>query len=147
LRRNDVASFVANWSDKPTNLRRIAEELNIGLDSMVFVDDNVFERDIVRRELPMVAVPELPEDPALFARCLANAGYFEATSLTQEDFERTALYQTNAARASLLASTTDLDGYLRSLEMTRKAIFAHFTPMVTQSHCSSVSSTSLAIMG
>jgi len=118
LRRNDVASFVANWSDKPTNLRRIAEELNIGLDSMVFVDDNVFERNIVRRELPMVAVPELPEDPALFSRCLANAGYFEATSLTHEDFERTALYQTNAARASLLASTTDLDAYLHSLEMT-----------------------------
>lgn len=118
LRRNDVASFVANWSDKPTNLRSIAEQLNIGLDAMVFVDDNAFERDIVRRELPMVAVPELPEDPALFARCLANAGYFEATSLTHEDFERTALYQTNAARASLLASTTDLDAYLRSLDMT-----------------------------
>jgi FkbH-like protein len=118
LRRSDIASFVANWSDKPTNLRRIAEQLNIGLDSIVFVDDNPFERNIVRRELPMVAVPELPEDPALFSRCLADAGYFEATSLTNEDFERTALYQTNAARESLLASTTDLDAYLRSLEMT-----------------------------
>jgi FkbH-like protein len=118
LRRNDVASFVANWSDKPTNLRRIAEQLNIGLDSMAFVDDNAFEREIVRRELPMVAVPELPADPALFSRCLSDAGYFEATSLTHEDFERTALYQTNAARESLMASTTDLDAYLRSLEMT-----------------------------
>jgi FkbH-like protein len=118
LRRKDVASFVANWSDKPTNLRHIAQQLNIGLDSMVFADDNPVERDIVRRELPMVAVPEMPEDPALFARCLSNAGYFEATSLTHEDFERTVLYQTNAARASALASTTDLDAYLRSLDMT-----------------------------
>lgn len=118
LRRSDIVSFVANWSDKPTNLRRIAEQLNIGLDSLVFVDDNPFERNIVRLELPMVAVPELPEDPALFSRCLADAGYFEATSLTSEDFERTSLYQTNVARESLLASTTDLDSYLRSLEMS-----------------------------
>src|SRR6185312_454811 len=118
LRREDIACFAANWTDKASNLREIAERLNIGLDAVVFADDNPFERNIVRRELPMIAVPELPEDPALFSRCLADAGYFEATSLTNEDFERTALYQTNAARESLLASTTDLDAYLRSLEMT-----------------------------
>ena len=78
LTRKQVASFVANWDDKATNLRRIAAELNIGLDSLVFVDDNPFERSLVRRELPMVAVPELPEDPALVPRCIADAGYFES---------------------------------------------------------------------
>ena len=117
LRRNDIAAFVANWSDKPTNLRLIAEQLNIGVDSIVFVDDNRFERELVRRELPMVAVPELPEDPALFPRCLADAGYFEANKLTPEDFQRTKLYQTRAVREGLLASATDMDAYLKSLEM------------------------------
>ncbi len=117
LKRSDIAAFVANWSDKPTNLRRIAEQLNIGLDSVVFADDNPFERAIVRRELPMVAVPELPEDPALFARCIADAGYFESVAVTSEDFQRTALYQNNAARESLLASATDMEGYLKSLRM------------------------------
>ena len=63
LRRGDIASFVANWSDKAGNIRAIAEELNIGLDSLVFVDDNPFERNLVRQELPMVAVPEVPDDP------------------------------------------------------------------------------------
>src|SRR6202040_3967377 len=68
LKRGDIASFVANWADKPSNLRAIAAELNIGLDALVFVDDNPFERDLVRRELPMVAVPEISDDPTSYAR-------------------------------------------------------------------------------
>ena len=79
LRRADIACFVANWTDKAANIREIARRLNIGLDSLVFVDDNPAERAIVRRELPMVAVPELPADPALFASCIADAGYFEGS--------------------------------------------------------------------
>ena len=69
LRRGDIACFAASWRDKPTAIRGIAEQLNIGIDSLVFADDNPFERDLVRRELPMVAVPELPEDPALLREC------------------------------------------------------------------------------
>ena len=65
LKRGDVACFVANWDDKAKNIRRIARELNIGLDSLVFVDDNPFERNLVRSVLPMVAVPEIPEDLVL----------------------------------------------------------------------------------
>jgi FkbH-like protein len=117
LKRSDIACFVANWNDKATNLRSIAKSLNIGLDSLVFVDDNSFERNIVRRELPMVAVPELPEDPALYARCIADAGYFEGLSVTTEDLERTQQYQANLQRESLLATATDLDSYLASLKM------------------------------
>jgi FkbH-like protein len=117
LKMADIACFVANWSDKAGNLRSIAEQLNIGIDSLVFADDNPFERNIVRRELPMVAVPELPEEPALYAQCIADGGYFEALQVTSEDFERTGQYRANSARENLKASHTDLAGYLRSLNM------------------------------
>ena len=117
LKRENIACLVANWSDKAANLRAISERLRIGLDSIVFVDDNPFERNIVRRELPMVAVPEMPDDPALYAACLADSGYFEATRLTAEDRRRSGLYQANLARESEAASTTDLDSYLRGLGM------------------------------
>ena len=117
LKRQDIASFVANWDDKPANIRAIAEELNIGLDSLVLVDDNPFERALVRRELPMVAVPEVGDDPATSAQPLADAGYFEAASVTEEDRARGAQYQENRQRERLKASVTDLDSYLRSLEM------------------------------
>jgi FkbH-like protein len=117
LKRTNIACFVANWNDKAANLREIAQRLNIGLDALVFVDDNPFERNIVRRELPMVAVPELPEDPALYPEMIAAAGYFEALQLTTEDLDRTNQYQANLQRAELQASATDMEGYLRSLEM------------------------------
>lgn len=117
LRRADIAAFVANWSDKPGNLRAIAAELNIGLDALVFLDDNPMERDLVRRELPMVAVPELSDDPTDYPRTLADAGYFEGLSVTAEDRARAAQYQGNKQREALKASATDLPSYLRGLEM------------------------------
>jgi FkbH-like protein len=117
LRRGDIASFVANWSDKAANIRAIAAELNIGLDSLVFVDDNPFERALVRQELPMVAVPEVSDDPTHYPRILADAGYFEGLTVTEDDRARTAQYQSNRAREALRASATDLPSYLRSLEM------------------------------
>ncbi len=124
LRRNDIAGFVANWNDKPSNLRAIAEELNIGLDSLVFVDDNPFERNLVRENLPMVAVPEVSEDPATYAQTLADAGYFEGVSVTDEDRVRSQQYQSNRDREQLKSSATDLDSYLRGLEM--KLIWKRF---------------------
>jgi FkbH-like protein len=117
LKRSDIASFVANWDDKPANLRAVAAELNIGLDALVFIDDNPFERELVRRELPMVAVPELSDDPATFAQTVADAGYFEALTVTREDRARTVQMQSNSERARLKASSTDLESYLRSLQM------------------------------
>lgn len=117
LKRSDFAAFIANWDDKAGNLRRIAETLNIGIDSLAFVDDSPFERNLVRRELPMVAVPELPDDPAHYARCLADSGLFEALGVTEEDRARTQQYQANLKRSALRAATTDLAGYLKSLEM------------------------------
>ncbi len=98
LRLSDFAAFVANWDDKATNLRRIAGELRLGLDALVFVDDNPFERALVREHLPMVAVPEVPDEPALVARCLSDAGSFEAVTLTDEDRGRARAYALDGAR-------------------------------------------------
>jgi FkbH-like protein len=117
LRRDDIASFVANWTDKAHNIRTIAEELNIGLDSLVFADDNPFERTLVREQLPMVAVPELPDEPALYPRILADAGYFEGLAITDDDRARSGQYQSNRQREELKASATDLPAFLRGLEM------------------------------
>ncbi len=117
LKRSHIASFVANWDDKATNLRAIASNLNIGLDSLVFADDSPFERELVRRELPMVAVPEMPIEPALYAQCLADSGYFESVRITDEDRVRNVLYQENAQRQTLQKSFTDMASYLSSLEM------------------------------
>jgi len=117
LKRSDIAAFAINWSDKAGNIRAIAAELNIGLDALVFVDDNPFERNLVRQELPMVAVPEVGEDPVGFIAAIADAGYFEALAVTDEDRERTAQYHGNRAREALRSSATDLEGYLRGLEM------------------------------
>ena len=116
LKEAHIASFVANWGDKATNLRAIAAALNIGLDALVFLDDNPVERAQVRRELPMVAVPELPADPALYPRALLAAGYFEAVAFAQEDRDRADQYRANAERAAF-AGTSDMVGYLASLDM------------------------------
>jgi FkbH-like protein len=116
LKEEHIAAFVANWGDKASNLRAIASALNIGLDSLVFLDDNPVERAQVRRELPMVAVPELPADPALYPRLLLGAGYFEAVAFAQEDRDRADQYRANAERAAF-AGTSDMAGYLASLDM------------------------------
>jgi FkbH-like protein len=117
IREDHVAVFQANWQDKATNIASIAAELSLGLDAMVFVDDNPVERERVRQALPVVAVPELPDDPALYARTLAAAGYFEAIAFSEEDRKRAGFYQENARRAALLAQADGLDAYLQSLDM------------------------------
>jgi FkbH-like protein len=118
LQRTDIAAFVANWEDKAANLKVIATRLNIGLDSLVFVDDNPVERARIREGLPMVAVPELPEDPAYYVRCLANAGYFEAVSFTSDDQRRAEQYAANTEREALLGSSESVDDFLRGLRMS-----------------------------
>lgn len=118
LKRSDFAAFMANWDDKVENLKRIATELNIGIDSLVFVDDNPAERERVRQSLPTVAVPELPADVAHYVRCLADAGYFEAVSFTADDRRRGEQYAANASRESFQQSSQSLDEFLRGLEMS-----------------------------
>lgn len=118
LKLEHIAVFQANWDDKATNIQAIAEELSLGLDSMVFLDDNPVERGLVRELLPQVNVPELPEDPAYYARTLTAGGYFEAVTFAAEDLKRAGFYQDNAKRASLQKQVGGLDAYLASLDMT-----------------------------
>jgi FkbH-like protein len=118
LRRSDIAAFLANWDDKAENLKAIATRLNIGIDSLVFVDDNPVERARIRQSLPAVAVPELPNDAAHYVRCLSDAGYFEAVAFTSEDRNRTELYAANAEREALLGSAQSMDDFLRGLDMS-----------------------------
>lgn len=118
LKLDDIAVFQANWNDKATNIKAIANELSLGIDSMVFLDDNPAERGLVRALLPEVAVPEVPEDAAHYARTLSAAGYFEAISFSSEDLKRADFYQDNAKRASLMRGVDGVDGYLASLNMT-----------------------------
>ena len=117
LREEHIAVFQANWSDKATNIRTIAKTLSLGLESIVFLDDNPVERMQVRRELPEVAVPELPDDPALYARTLIAAGYFEATAFSDEDKKRAKFYNDNAKRVEILSKSSDMVSYLKALEM------------------------------
>jgi len=117
LKEDDIAAFVANWTDKATNIRNIAKTLNIGTDALAFLDDNPAERERVRQMLPEVAVPELPDDPAYYPAALAQAGYFETTGLSADDAKRAEQYRANAARTIAQESIGDYDAYLASLDM------------------------------
>lgn len=121
LKLSDISCFVANWNDKAQNLRDIASNLSLGVDSLVFVDDNPAERALVRRLLPEVAVPEIPEDPSGYIEALAKHRYFETSSFTKEDAQRAKYYAQNAKREMLSSKAEDLDQFLASLEM--KAVF------------------------
>jgi FkbH-like protein len=121
LREEHIAAFVANWTDKATNLREIARMLNIGTDALVFLDDNPAERAIIRAELPEVAVPEVGDDASLYPGLLARAGYFEAVSFGDEDRQRAEYYRANAERQGAAAIVTNLADYLASLEMVLTA--------------------------
>lgn len=117
LRKEDFAVFVANWEDKATNLKRIAARLNIGLDSLVFFDDNPAERAIIRQFTPNVAVPEVPEDPAQYIRCLSDAGYFEAVSFSEGDTQRAEQYRSNVQREELKGQSHRIEDFLENLKM------------------------------
>jgi FkbH-like protein len=117
LRLEDIAVFMANWENKADNIRHIQSVLNIGFDSMVFLDDNPFERNIVRENLPEVLVPELPEDPADYLEYLYELNLFETSTYSSEDTKRTKLYQIEAQRKSTQQKFTDVDDFLKSLNM------------------------------
>lgn len=117
LRLSDISVFVANWNDKASNIRVIQESLNIGMDSIVFLDDNPFERNLVRSMIPEIEVPELPEDPALYLGYLQECNYFDTVSFTGESADRTKQYQAEFERKQLQMSFSSIDDYLKSLEM------------------------------
>lgn len=119
LHRDDFATIRINWKDKATNIREIASELNIGLDSMVFVDDNPVERELIRTTLPMVAVPDYPEHPynlPLLYEKLVN-DYFSVYKLTLDDVNKTYQYISNAQRIEESSKYDTVEDYLSSLNM------------------------------
>lgn len=121
LRLEDFSMFVANWEDKASNIRAIQKALNIGMDSLVFLDDNPFERNLVRSIIPEITVPELPEDPALYLQFLRSLGLFETTSYSADDASRTQQYREQAERAVFAASFQSYDDYLAGLDMVAVA--------------------------
>jgi FkbH-like protein len=127
LKVEDFSAFKANWNPKPENIREIAAELNIGLDSLVFVDDNPAERALVAERLPIVATPDMGSDVARFAEILEAEHYFEVPKLVQDDLNRSSYYNSNAHRSSYQAGFSDYGEFLASLEMS--AEIAPFCPV------------------
>jgi FkbH-like protein len=117
LRADDVAVLLASWQDKPSAIRTIAERLGLGLDALVFVDDNPAEREAVRELLPEVDVVALPADPAGYVRALSDYPFFESAALTADDADRTARYRARAAAEATRADAGSLEEYLAGLDM------------------------------
>jgi FkbH-like protein len=117
LQERDIAIFAANWKPKDENLREIAGALNIGLDAMVFADDNPAERARVRQNLPEVEVVEMPADPALYVSTLSRQGLFETLAITSEDRQRTASIRENLERKVLKSNVGSVDDYLAQLDI------------------------------
>ena len=127
LKLEDFSSFKANWNPKSDNVREIAAELNIGLDSLVFIDDNPAERALVADQLPEVAVPEVGSDVSRFAEILEHERYFEVHKVVQDDLSRSAYYGSNAQRSAYQAEFRDYGEFLTSLEMS--AEIGPFSPV------------------
>jgi FkbH-like protein len=117
LSLDDFASFEASWDPKDVVLRRISQQLRLGLEDFVFFDDNPAERELIRQSLPEVSVVEVPDEPSEYVRALERGLYFESRSVTDADRERSAQYQTERDRRALEGSAQTMEDYLASLEM------------------------------
>jgi FkbH-like protein len=127
LKFEDFSAFQANWDPKHENIRTISVALNIGIDSLVFADDNPVEREIVRSQMPEVAVPELGNSVAKYINALDKTGYFETVSLSSDDLKRSSFYADNNVRQKLQSTFANYDDFLGSLEM--KAEINAFSPL------------------
>ena len=134
LKLEDISVFIANWENKADNIRTIQSILNIGFDSMVFLDDNPFERNIVRENVPGVTVPELPEDPGDYLEFLYTQNLFETASYSNTDKDRTKQYQVEAKRVTAAKVFTNESDFLKSLNMVSevKGFDKFNTPRVAQ---------------
>ena len=124
LKLDDIAIFIANWENKADNIRNIQRILNIGFDSMVFLDDNPFERNQVRLSIPEIVVPELPKDPSDYLEYMYSLNLFETVSYNKADQNRTKQYQIEAQRISSRMNFSDESAYLKSLDMV--STVSHF---------------------
>ena len=140
LKLDDISCFVANWENKADNLRKIAYELNIGIDSLVFFDDNPAERKIIKQFIPEVHVVDVPEDPALYVLQMDKEQPFEWLQITIEDLERTKSYGDNQRRKQLQDSFVNYNEYLKALDMKGKVArirnedITRFTQLINKSN-------------
>jgi FkbH-like protein len=134
LKLEDFAVFIANWENKVDNIKVIQTTLNIHFDAIVFLDDNPFERNLVREAIDGITVPELPEDPANYLEYLYGLNLFETISFTNEDVDRTKFYRTEAIRTKALTSFRNEEDFLQNLNMLAKVeSFTKFnSPRVAQ---------------
>ena len=121
LRLSDISVFVANWDDKASNIKLIQESLNIGMDSIVFIDDNPFERNLVKSMIPEIEVPDLPENPAEYLSFLQSLNLFDTASFAGTNADRTSQYQAEFERKKSQMTYASIDDYLKSLEMKGRA--------------------------
>ena len=119
LKKDDFVVIKANWLPKSKNMLEIANELNLGVDSLVFVDDNPAERAIINQHIPSVKTPEM-KSPETYINTIDRAGFFEVTNLSKDDLKKTQMYRDNMERNKIMASFTNYDDYLKSLEMHAK---------------------------
>ena len=119
LKKDDFVVIKANWLPKSKNMLDIANELNLGVDSLVFVDDNPAERAIINQHIPSVKTPEM-KSPETYINTIDRAGFFEVTNLSKDDLKKTQMYRDNMERNKIMASFTNYDDYLKSLEMHAK---------------------------
>ena len=120
LKEKHFASLQINWNDKVSNMKEIAKQLNIGLDSMVFIDDNQANREIVKQALPEVLVVDLPNDPALYVKTLIGINDFNTLEITEEDKKRGEIYSVQRQREEFKKKTIDITEYLKNLETVVK---------------------------
>ena len=124
LRREHFVSWRINWNNKAQNIREIVTDLNIGLDSVVFVDDSEAEIELVSRELPEVTTLLLKGDPVEFSESLRSCGYFDRLSITEEDRQKTHMYRADRLRKERLSREVNIEDYYKALEMELKICMA-----------------------
>ena len=117
LKKEHLTTWQVNWDDKATNLKRIASDLNIGLDSLVFVDDNPFECNLIKEQLPEVSVIQVEKDTTKLRKQLMEAGFFDSLTFSNEDKERNKMYHSENKRKEILKASGSLEDYLKSLSL------------------------------
>lgn len=134
LHLEDISLFVANWQNKAQNIIEMQKTLNIGMDTIVFIDDNPFERETVRQLVPFITVPEMPEDPAEYVNYLESLNLFETVSFSDEDTHRTDQYRSEINRVQAQTLFSTFEEYLISLNMkaTAKPFDTFHIPRIAQ---------------
>jgi FkbH-like protein len=120
LKMSDISIFKANWKDKTENIYDIKKELNIDFNSMVFIDDNPFEREMVKKNLPLIEVPDLPNDPSDYLQFLRTENYFETSSFIKDDSKKTTLYKEEIKRSEKKGKFKNKISFLKHLNMKSK---------------------------